>query len=119
MTAAFSGDKNASKRNMPPKAICISIRSHLLHEVLSWAELSSAPVTNRRDAALLISFTVFGLRRVIYQPILFDYNSLNEQMLQVLVRKLKGRTLQTALRIGERSFFFPQVFQGTRIPFWV
>ena len=112
LTAAFEGYKKAADRVLPPTSIRIAIPAHKLYEVLNWAQRSSANVEDRRDAAMVIGASVFGLRCAGALSIKYEHTSLDEERWQVLVEKLKGRTLQAALRRGGRSFYNPKPVDG-------
>lgn len=110
--AAFAGYEKVSDRVMPATEIRISIPAAVLYGVLAWAARSRATKRDRRDAALLITATVFGLRAAGIQSVLYEQTELTDDRLQVLVGSLKGRTLQAALRRGGRSFHNPSPVAG-------
>lgn len=112
LKAALEGYKKASDRNLPPTKIRVSIPPHVLYSVLDWAAGCRTTRRDLRDAALLVTATVFGLRPAGAQSILSEHVELDGTRMQVLVGALKGRTLEAALRRGGRTFYAPSEVPG-------
>lgn len=112
LSAAFEGYKKVSDLQLPPKAVRIAIPVHCIYEILSWARRDAATSEDRRDAALVITASVCGLRAAGVQSILFEHCRLDADHFQVFFGPLKGRTVEAALLLGGRSFYAPPSVQG-------
>lgn len=112
LKTAWEGYKMAVDKKFPPTAIRIRIPVQVLYSVPDWVARAQTPLLDLRDAALLMTATVFSLLAAGVQSILFEQVALNDARLQVLVGSLKRRTLDAALFRGGRSFYPPEAVLG-------
>lgn len=112
LKAASAGYRKAYDAEMPPKDMRIAIPPDVLYQILVWAERPEATRVEVRNASLVITATVFGLRAAGAESILRETIDLDPERLQVLVNSLKARTREAARRRGARSFYAPDPVPG-------
>lgn len=117
--ASYAGYVKVSDWEMPSTDICISIPVLVLYDVSIWAARPRAKKRDRREAALLITATVFGLLSAGAQSILYEQTELTEDRLQVLVGSLKERLYRIRCEEASGRFTSRSRWRGTRSPSWV
>lgn len=108
LKAVCKGCANAESEKIKLTDIRVVIPPEILHRILG---MGCDEQTNReliRDCALVIESVIYGLRPTGAQTIDFKKVKVGDRQLCVLVRPLKGKTQQAAMRRGGKTFYFPQ-----------
>ena len=105
LRAATEGYKKAASSSLPSGPVRIALPVHVLYMILQFGSARGAQPPDIRDASMIVTAAVFGLRPAGVQSLRCEQVEFSPGQIRILVESLKGRTLQQAQRRGARSFF--------------
>lgn len=113
LAAAVAGYRKAADATVPPTTVRLAIPVHVLYKVMCHAQKPGADRLLKRDAALLVTAVVFGLRPSGVEGLRPEHIvELSDTRCELLVSRLKGQTIEQALRRGARTFYAPAPVPG-------
>lgn len=116
LAAAAAGYRKAADATIPPTTVRIGIPVHVLYKIMQLSQGPRADRRCKRDAALLITAVVFGLRPAGVEGIRPAHvTELSSERCELLVAHLKGLTVEQAMRRGGRTFYAPDPVPGRPI----
>ena len=116
LAAAVTGYKKVADATVPPTKARVGIPVHVLYKIMQLAVAPHATLSVQRDAALLLTAVVFGLRPAAVEGLLPAHiTELTPARCELLITKLKGMTVAQALRRGGRTFYAPPPVRGRPI----
>lgn len=116
LAAAVGGYRKAADIAVPPTHVRVGIPVHVLYTIMQLATGPSADRRCKRDAALLLTVVVFGLRPAEAEGVCPAHIlELSTSRCELLIAHLKGLTVEQALRRGGRTFYAPAPVLGKPI----
>ena len=94
------------------EAVRIVLSADVAHGIWQSSMDDRYPYSVVRDAAFVIFAFIFGLRKSsVLEVKMEDIRCLDNMRMEIIVRKLKGRTAQEAIRRGPRTYRVPSSLQ--------
>lgn len=116
LAAAVTGYRKAADATVPPTKARTGIPVHVLYRIMQLARAPHASLSVQRDAALLITAVVFGLRPAGVEGLMPAHViDLSPERCHLVISTLKGKTVAQAARRGARTFNAPSPVRGKPI----
>lgn len=112
LQSVCTGYAKAADKRIPPTTLRASIPAHVLYSTFGWAARPRVTRRDLRDAALVVSAAVFGLRAKKAKSILYEQTEQDAEIFLVVVGSLKRCTFQGESRRSGRSFYSPSDSDG-------